>query len=152
MCSTQLERSFLGTKMKNARLLIVGLAPGKHGANRTGRPFTGDHAGILLYATLHKFGLASRGTSTAADDAAGMFLRFPAQFDRRLAGLTEHARRPAVSAGEPGDDRDQRRFPGAIRTEQAEEFALLDHEIDAGERLHRSEAARDIDDFDRGAH
>src|SRR5712671_3201418 len=51
-----------------ARLLIVGLAPGKHGANRTGRPFTGDHAGILLYATLHKFGLASGGTSTAADD------------------------------------------------------------------------------------
>src|SRR5216683_202733 len=52
----------------DARLLIVGLAPGKHGANRTGRPFTGDHAGILLYATLHKFGLASGPVSTAADD------------------------------------------------------------------------------------
>src|SRR6202022_60101 len=52
----------------NARLLIVGLAPGKHGANRTGRPFTGDHAGILLYATLHKFGLASGPTSIAGDD------------------------------------------------------------------------------------
>jgi uracil-DNA glycosylase family 4 len=52
----------------DARLLIVGLAPGKHGANRTGRPFTGDHAGILLYATLYKFGLASGPTSTAADD------------------------------------------------------------------------------------
>jgi uracil-DNA glycosylase family 4 len=51
-----------------ARLLIVGLAPGMHGANRTGRPFTGDHAGILLYATLHKFGFASGPTSTAADD------------------------------------------------------------------------------------
>jgi len=51
-----------------ARLLIVGLAPGKHGANRTGRPFTGDHAGILLYATLHKFGLATGPVSTAADD------------------------------------------------------------------------------------
>jgi uracil-DNA glycosylase family 4 len=51
-----------------ARLLIVGLAPGMHGANRTGRPFTGDHAGILLYATLHKFGLASAAVSTAADD------------------------------------------------------------------------------------
>jgi uracil-DNA glycosylase len=51
-----------------ARLLIVGLAPGMHGANRTGRPFTGDHAGILLYATLHKFGLASAPISTAADD------------------------------------------------------------------------------------
>jgi uracil-DNA glycosylase len=52
----------------DARLLIVGLAPGMHGANRTGRPFTGDHAGILLYATLHRFGLASGPTSTAADD------------------------------------------------------------------------------------
>jgi uracil-DNA glycosylase family 4 len=52
-----------------ARLLIVGLAPGKHGANRTGRPFTGDHAGILLYATLHKYGLASAPQSTAADDS-----------------------------------------------------------------------------------
>jgi uracil-DNA glycosylase len=51
-----------------ARLLLVGLAPGKHGANRTGRPFTGDHAGILLYQTLHKFGLASAAISTAADD------------------------------------------------------------------------------------
>jgi len=51
-----------------ARLLIVGLAPGMHGANRTGRPFTGDHAGILLYATLHKFGLASGPISVAADD------------------------------------------------------------------------------------
>ncbi len=52
-----------------ARLLIVGLAPGLHGANRTGRPFTGDHAGILLYATLHKFGLATGPISTAADDS-----------------------------------------------------------------------------------
>ena len=41
-----------------AWLAIVGLAPGKHGANRTGRPFTGDYAGDLLYATLLKFGLA----------------------------------------------------------------------------------------------
>jgi uracil-DNA glycosylase family 4 len=51
-----------------ARLLIVGLAPGYHGANRTGRPFTGDHAGILLYATLHRLGLATRPESTSADD------------------------------------------------------------------------------------
>jgi uracil-DNA glycosylase len=54
---------------RKARLLIVGLAPGMHGANRTGRPFTGDHAGILLYATLFKFGLASAPISTSADDA-----------------------------------------------------------------------------------
>ncbi len=51
-----------------ARLIIVGLAPGLHGANRTGRPFTGDYAGILLYRTLHKLGLASAPESTAADD------------------------------------------------------------------------------------
>jgi uracil-DNA glycosylase len=51
-----------------ARLLIVGLAPGLHGANASGRPFTGDHAGILLYATLHRFGLADREVSLARDD------------------------------------------------------------------------------------
>jgi uracil-DNA glycosylase family 4 len=50
------------------RILIVGLAPGMHGANRTGRPFTGDHAGILLYQTLHEFGLASTPVATAGDD------------------------------------------------------------------------------------
>ena len=49
-------------------LLIVGLAPGMHGANRTGRPFTGDYAGILLYETLHKFDLATGPVSIAADD------------------------------------------------------------------------------------
>jgi len=52
----------------NARLLVVGLAPGMHGANRTGRPFTGDHAGILLYETLHRYGFASRSQSESSDD------------------------------------------------------------------------------------
>src|SRR5437016_12762842 len=51
-----------------ARLLIVGLAPGMHGANRTGRPFTGDHAGILLYETLHRHGFGSQPTGVAIDD------------------------------------------------------------------------------------
>ena len=51
------------------RILIVGLAPGMHGANRTGRPFTGDHAGILLYETLHELGLATGSQSVSADDA-----------------------------------------------------------------------------------
>ena len=46
---------------RDAPLLVLGMAPGQKGANRTGRPFTGDHAGKLLYATLLKFGLA-RGT------------------------------------------------------------------------------------------
>ncbi len=51
-----------------ARLLVVGLAPGMHGANATGRPFTGDHAGILLYQTLHEFGFASQPESVSAAD------------------------------------------------------------------------------------
>ena len=50
------------------RLLIVGLAPGMHGANRTGRPFTGDFAGILLYDTLHRYGFANRSTSEHTAD------------------------------------------------------------------------------------
>jgi len=51
------------------RLLIVGLAPGMHGANRTGRPFTGDHAGILLYETLHRYGFSNQPISEHASDA-----------------------------------------------------------------------------------
>jgi uracil-DNA glycosylase family 4 len=51
-----------------ARLLIVGLAPGMHGANATGRPFTGDYAGILLYQTLYRHGFANCPESTSADD------------------------------------------------------------------------------------
>jgi uracil-DNA glycosylase family 4 len=52
----------------NARLLIVGLAPGRTGANRTGRPFTGDHAGVLLYDTLLKLGLARGRYGARPDD------------------------------------------------------------------------------------
>lgn len=54
---------------ENARLCIIGLAPGMHGANATGRPFTGDHAGILLYQTLYKYGFASAPESLAANDS-----------------------------------------------------------------------------------
>ena len=50
------------------RLLVVGLAPGFHGANATGRPFTGDYAGVLLYETLHAFGWASAPSSVSRDD------------------------------------------------------------------------------------
>ena len=53
---------------ETARLLVVGLAPGMHGANRTGRPFTGDHAGILLYQTLHEYGFASAAESLSRED------------------------------------------------------------------------------------
>ncbi len=56
-----------------AELLIVGLAPGLHGANRTGRPFTGDYAGDLLYRTLGKFGFADGVYAASPDD--GLSLR-----------------------------------------------------------------------------
>lgn len=48
--------------------MIVGLAPGMHGANRTGRPFTGDYAGVLLYETLHRYGYASQAQAVAVGD------------------------------------------------------------------------------------
>ena len=51
-----------------ARLVIVGLAPGMHGANASGRPFTGDYAGILLYETLHRYGFASQPVATSRGD------------------------------------------------------------------------------------
>lgn len=54
--------------VEQPRLLIVGLAPGLNGANRTGRPFTGDYAGVLLYSTLQRFGFATSGEPL---DAAG---------------------------------------------------------------------------------
>src|SRR5688500_4829785 len=55
------------------RILIVGLAPGMHGANRSGRPFTGDYAGVLLYETLHRYGYANRAQAVSSDD--GLKLR-----------------------------------------------------------------------------
>lgn len=55
-----------------ARLLIVGLAPGLKGANRTGRPFTGDYAGELLYASLTRYGLASGAYEARAEDGLAL--------------------------------------------------------------------------------
>ncbi len=52
----------------NPALLIVGLAPGMHGANATGRPFTGDYAGILLYESLFKYGFSNKSESISQDD------------------------------------------------------------------------------------
>jgi len=56
----------------DASLLIVGLAPGMHGANATGRPFTGDYAGILLYQTLHKYGFSNKPESVSRDDGLSL--------------------------------------------------------------------------------
>jgi uracil-DNA glycosylase len=56
-----------------ARILILGLAPGAHGANRTGRPFTGDGSGDFMYPVLHELGLASKPRAIARDD--GLKLR-----------------------------------------------------------------------------
>jgi uracil-DNA glycosylase family 4 len=56
-----------------AELLIIGLAPGLRGANRTGRPFTGDHAGELLYSTLRKFGMAEGEYDARPDDTLALY-------------------------------------------------------------------------------
>lgn len=58
---------------ENAKLLIVGLAPGVTGANRTGRPFTGDWAGDLLYATLAKFGFSNGAYDRRVDDGLQLY-------------------------------------------------------------------------------
>src|SRR5580765_3314631 len=57
----------------NARVLILGLAPGAHGSNRTGRPFTGDGSGDFLYPILHETGFASQPSATSRED--GMKLK-----------------------------------------------------------------------------
>ena len=76
----------------DARLLIVGLAPRLQGANRTGRPFTGDYAGVLLYDTLREFGFAQGEYQARADD--GLTLRRRAHQQRRALRSTENKPTP----------------------------------------------------------
>jgi uracil-DNA glycosylase family 4 len=88
----------------DAELLIVGLAPGLKGANRTGRPFTGDHAGGLLYQTLRKFGFAEGIYDARPDD--GVLLR--------RARITNAVRCvPPQNKPEPGEVATCRRFLAA---------------------------------------
>ena len=77
-----------------ARLLVVGMAPGLRGANRTGRPFTGDHAGLLLYHTLLRVGLAEGSYGAEADD--GLTLK-----DTRIANAVRCV--PPANLPEPAE-------------------------------------------------
>ena len=89
---------------EDARLLVVGMAPGVKGANRTGRPFTGDHAGMLLYATLLEFGFAS-GTYRADPDD-GLVLH-----DARIVNAVRCV--PPANLPEPREVATCNRFLGA---------------------------------------
>ncbi|MFC7052922.1 uracil-DNA glycosylase [Hansschlegelia quercus] len=84
-----------------ARLLIVGLAPGLRGANRTGRPFTGDYAGDLLYATLINFGFATGRFEARPDDSLVLL-------DARIANAVRCV--PPQNKPEPSEIRTCRRF------------------------------------------
>jgi uracil-DNA glycosylase len=80
-----------GAAFRRSRRLArdCGLAPGKHGANRTGRPFTGDHAGVLLYETLLKFGLAEGRYEERPDDSLRLKRRRDRQFGQMPAAAEQ---------------------------------------------------------------
>ena len=99
----------------DARLLIVGLAPGVRGANRTGRPFTGDYAGDLLYATLSELGFAAGVYDRRPDDDLGRANPSPA------AGRSPPAKRRPTTTRTPTSThtRTRPRRPPGTRTASA---------------------------------
>jgi uracil-DNA glycosylase family 4 len=100
----------------SARLLVVGLAPGLQGANRTGRPFTGDYAGDLLYATLSQFGF-SRG-NYRADPNDGLEL-----LDARIANAVSCV--PPENKPLPAEINTCRQFLGAVIAEMPKLAAIV---------------------------
>jgi uracil-DNA glycosylase len=101
---------------RKARLLVVGLAPGLHGANRTGRPFTGDFAGILLYRMLHRFGFATRPLSEGAGDGLALI-------DCRITNAVRCL--PPKNRPEPIEVRRCNRFLAAELSDLARDSAVL---------------------------
>ena len=98
------------------KLLIVGLAPGMHGANRSGRPFTGDNAGILLYQTLHQFGYASAPESVSVDDGLQLI-------GCRITNAVKCL--PPANKPEPGEIRECNRFLAAELAELPANASVL---------------------------
>jgi len=97
-------------------LLIVGLAPGMHGANRSGRPFTGDYAGVLLYRTLHQFGYASAPESVSKDDGLQLI-------DCRITNAVKCL--PPANKPEPAEIRECNRFLAAELGELPQHASIL---------------------------
>jgi len=98
------------------KLLIVGLAPGMHGANRSGRPFTGDYAGVLLYQTLHQFGYASAPESISIDDGLQLI-------GCRITNAVKCL--PPANKPEPGEIRECNRFLAAEIAALPEQACIL---------------------------
>ena len=126
-----------------ARLLVVGLAPGAHGANRTGRVFTGDRSGDFLYAALHRAGLASQPTSTSRDDGltlTGTYVLTPV----RCAPPDNAPRPDEIARCAPFLDREMALLPGVrvvVALGAIAWRAVLDHHARTGGAVPRPRPA-----------